>query len=193
MADLATLAEFKAHLGGDAGSLPADAVLQMLLDGTEEDFERECGRASVPFVAAALARAEVRDGVGSDAIWLDYGITTLTSVTLGYDHSDPDETLTVADLIYAAGSRRIVRLNGWFGPFDAPRYVKITYDAAADLPTDVKLAVLDEATRRYRTRGSEEVKSETMGPYSVTYRDASVGHSGDSGWSRAIAKHTRVL
>jgi hypothetical protein len=191
MADLATLAEFEEFLGG---VVAAEATLrQSLLDGTEADFERECGRASVPFVAAQSARAEVRDGVGSDAVWLDYSITTLTSVTLGYNHASPDETLVVGDLIYAAGSRRIVRLDGWFGAFGAPRYIKVTYDAAADLPLDAKLAVLSEAARRYRSRGSEEVKSETMGPYSVTYANSSTGTNGDTDWSRAVANHTRVL
>lgn len=192
MADLATLAEFKAHLGGDAGSLPADAVLQMYLDSTEDAFERECGRASVPFVAAQSARAEVRDGVGSDAIWLDYSIVTLTSITLGYDHAAPTETLVVADLLYAAGERRIVRKDGYFGCFGAPRYVKITYSAAADLPVDAKMAVLQEAARWYRARGSEEIKSETMGPYSVTYANTSTRDPA-SDWSRAVAAHTRVL
>jgi hypothetical protein len=191
VADLATLAEFEEFLGG---TVAAEATLrQAILDGVEAAFERECGRTAIPFVAAQSARAEVRDGSGSEAIWLDYPITTLTSITLGYDHTDPDETLTVADLLYASGTRRIVRQDGWFGPFEAPRYVKVTYDAAADLPADAKLAVLREAARRYRARGSEEVKSETMGPYSVTYATASTGTSGDPEWRAAVAMHTRVL
>lgn len=189
-ADLVSLAEFDAWLGGAVTA--ENDMRTAILEQVEAQFERECGRSAIPFVAAQPGRAEVRDGTGSEAIWLDYPISVLTSITLGFDHTNPTETLTVGDLLYAAGERRIVRQDGRFGCFGAPRYVKVTYNAAADLPVDAKLAILNEAARRYRARGSEEVKSETMGPYSVTFA-RSTGASEESDWSRAVAAHTRVL
>jgi hypothetical protein len=191
VADLATLAEFETMcLGGVVAS--EATVRQAYLDMAEAFFERECGRSAVPFVAAQSARAEIRDGTGTNMVFLDYGITTLTSITLGYDHTDPVETLTIPDLLYAAGERRVVRLDGYFGCFGAPRYVKVTYDAAADLPADAKLAVLTGAAALYSRRGEEGVKSETAGPYSITYRDQeTVGLSPI--WRAAVANHARVL
>jgi hypothetical protein len=191
MADLATLAEFEAFLGGTVAA--EEALRQSLLDMAEAMFERECGRSHIPFVAAQSARAEYLDGVESDALWLDYGITTLTSITLGFDHASPTETLTVANLVYAVGERRVFRKDGYFGGFGWPRYIKVTYNAAADLPADAKLAVLTGAASLYQRRGSEGVKSETMGPYSVTYWQDTAGVAMPPIWQAAVMAHARVV
>lgn len=190
MATLVSDADFDVYLGG---AVAADATIRSsILARVLARFQRECGRTSIPFQDAEATRVEVRDGTGSCELYLDYSITTLTSITLGFDHTNPTETLTIADLLYAAGTRRIVRTDGRFGSFGAPRYIKVTYAAAADLPVDAADAIYQEAAREYRERGSEEVQSETMGPYSVTYKKARVaGELTD--WDRAVANHARVL
>lgn len=189
MATLVSLTEFDTWLGGAVAS--ENQLRTDILTRVQQRFERECGRSSVPFVDAALGRVEVRDGTGTCEVFLDYGITTLTAVTLGTDPLAPDETLDVADLVYTAGKRRIVRADGGrFGRFGAPQYVHVTYDAAADLPADVADAIYQQAAAEYRRRGSEETKSETMGPYSVTYATGS-GADAVSTWDRVVGTHTR--
>lgn len=190
MADLATLVEFKEFLGVSGSG--EDSLLTTILDAAEATFERECGRGSTPFVAAQTGRIEYRDGTGTCQLFLDYSISVLTSITLGFDHAAPVETLTVANLVYGADSRRITRTDGWFGRFGAARYVKVTYDAAADLPADAKLAVLVGAASVYQHRGSEGIKSETMGPYSVTYFDPGTVAAFPPIWAAAVAAHTRA-
>lgn len=188
MATLVSLTEFDTWLGGAVAS--ENTLRTDILTRVQRRFERECGRADVPFVDAASGRVEYRDGTGTCELYLDYGITTLTSITLGFDHSEPDETLLVGDLIYSTNARRIVRLDGVFGCFGAPRYVKVTYDAAADLPADAADAIYQAAAAEYRRRGGEGVKSETMGPYSVSYFDAQTTTITDV-WRTAIGNHMR--
>jgi len=191
VATLVSLTEFDAWLGG---AVTAENTLrQDILDRVQARLERECGRSGIPFVDAQSARTEVRDGTGSCELYLDYPVSVLTSITLGFDHTNPVETLVVGDLIYAAGSRRIVRVDGGrFGCFGAPRWVKVTYDTAADLPKDAADAVYQMAATEYRRRGSEEVRSETMGPYSVTYGDAGASTATDA-WAAAVAAYMRVI
>jgi hypothetical protein len=191
VADLATLAEFEEFLGG---TVATEATLrQSVLDMAEAMFERACGRAHIPFVAAQTARVEYRDGSGSNELYLDYPVSALTTITLGFDHAAPTETLVVADLLYAVGERRIVRTDGGFGCFGAPRYVKATYNAQADLPADAKLAVLTGAASLYQRKGAEGVKSETMGPYSITYRDDAGVVTLSPVWEAAVMAHARVI
>lgn len=191
MADLASLAEFDSWLGGAVAA--ENTVRQAFLDYVEATFEAQCGRREYPFSAALPNRTEVLDGTGTCEVYTRYPIGTLTSVVLGDRVSTPDETLVVGDLLYAAGTRRIVRTDGgWFGRFARARYVHITYDTQADLPTDAKMAVLAEAARLYRARGSEDVQSETMGPYSITVAKKVPGQD-DPVWAAAIAANVRVV
>lgn len=189
---LVTLAEFDTWLGG---AVTAENTLrQAILDQVEATFLRECGRELVPFADTQAARAETRDGTGTAFLFLDYPVTTLTSVTLGYDPLTPDETVDITQVVRGAGRRRLVRIDGGaFGGFGAPRYVKVVYDAGADLPTDVKAAILRMAATMYRRRGSEEVKSETMGPYSVTFANVDQVAAADPVWAAAVAGHTRSV
>ena len=184
-----SLTEFDTWLGGAVAS--ENQLRTDILTRVQKRFERECGRSSVPFVDAALGRVEVRDGTGTCEVFLDYGITTLTAVTLGTDPLAPDETLDVADLVYTAGKRRIVRADGGrFGRFGAPQYVHVTYDAAADLPADAADAIYQTAAAEYRRRGDEGVRSETAGPYSVSYFDQSDATTADV-WNEAVGAHMR--
>jgi len=187
-ADLVSLTEFDTWLGG---AVTAENTLRTtMLEQVEAMFERACGRTHIPFQAAQTTRVEVRDGTGSSVIHLDYAISTLTSVVLGYDPAEPDETLVVADLLYAAGSRRLVRTDGVFGGFGAPRYVHVTYAAQADLPTDAAMAVLRVATAIYRQRGSEGVFSESVGGQ---FQQLAKLPKDDPVWEMAVAAHARAL
>lgn len=162
---LVTLAEQKTYLG-DAPASADDALLTALIDDVEALFASETGRLITSYQAAGTARTEILDATGSAELYLDYPITALTSVKLGNDPAAPDETLTVADknvLVYAAGSRRIVRTDG--GKFGTraglPRYVQVVYDFAADLAPNAKIAIKRAVALIYRQRGSEDVATES--------------------------------
>lgn len=192
---LVTLAELKTYLG-DAPASADDTLLTQLIDDVEALFASETGRALSSFQAAGSARTEVHDGTGSSTLWLDYPIVALTSITLGYDASVPDETLTIADrnvLVYAVGERRIMRTDGGrFGRVGWPGYVQVVYDFGADLPDNAALAIKSVAAMAYRRRGSEAEKSETLGSfYSHTMVDdiATV----DPFWTMAVAANRRTL
>jgi hypothetical protein len=170
MASLVTLAELKAYIT-PAPDASNDALLQELLDNVQALFEAECGRQIVGFIAADTGRVEVHDGDGSSDIWLDYPIAALTSITLGYDPADPDETLDVANkkvLVFGVGERRISRVDcGTFGRFAdiARRYVQIVYDHQGDLPETGKLAIKSVVATVYARRGTETMRSETIGNF----------------------------
>jgi hypothetical protein len=190
-ADLVTLAEFDTWLGGAVAA--ENDMRTALLEQVEATLERECGRTAIPFRAAQTGRIEKRDGTGGRSLYMDYAINDITSISLGYVEAvtlDPDDDDIVR---WAAGSRRITRVDGGtFGCHGSPLLVTVTYDAQADLPADAKIAVLRMAATLYRRRGSEEVKSETMGPYSVTYANAEAFTAADPVWAATVAGHMRL-
>lgn len=169
-AALVTLAEQKTFLGIAVTTF--DTVVQSILDHVEDLLVTQCGRRHRPFSAAQTARAEVRDGTGTDRIVLDYVVAALTSVKIGRDSSAPNETLDITDvdvLAYAVGKRTLVRVDGGsFGGRGEPRVVHVTYNAAADLPDFCKLAVKRATALIYRQLGSEDAASESIAGYSRT-------------------------
>lgn len=190
MADLVSLPEIVRFLGLDSGT--DEELLGELLDHVEGLFEAETGRRRKPFVASAT-RTEYQDGSGSPVLWLDYPLSTLTSVKLGHDATDPVETLTIGDsdiLTYEVGSRRLARTDGGvFGRAGQERYVQIVYTHQADLPEDAQLAIKSACALLYRRRGSEDVKDSSLSGYSQTLATL----SDDPCWSRAVAAHRRVV
>lgn len=193
--ELVALADFETFLGDNTAS--EQSVRTGLIAQVKATFERECGRGRIPFQDAQAARVERLSGTGNDTLVLDYPIGSLTSVKLGFDSATPDETLSVADrrvLVFSAGSRVLRRVDGGtFGPFGAPEYAEVTYNAAADLPADAKLAVLRRAAAVYRQRGSEEASSESVGDVSVAFGlHQSAPGQGDTVWHDAVAAHART-
>lgn len=190
---LVTLAELKTYLG-DAPATADDVLLGALLDDVEALFASETGRTITSFMAAGSARVEVLDGSNSHDLYVDYPITALTSITLGYNAGAPDETLSVADknvLVYAVGGRKISRTDGGtWGRFGRSRYVTVTYDYAADLAPSAKLAIKSVAAQAYRRRGSEDVKSETLGSFYSHTMVADVA-ADDPYWPKAVAANAR--
>jgi hypothetical protein len=193
---LVSLAALKTHLGDAPTSGDDDELLEQLIDDVEALFASETGRALSSYRAATTASIEVHDGTGSADLYLDYPITVLTSVKLGYDAAVPDETLTIADknvIVYAAGARRITRTDGGcFGRAGQPRYIQVVYDAAADLPGNASLAIKSVTATAYRRRGSEDVKSETAGSfYSHTLVDDIA--TADPFWTMAVSANRRTV
>lgn len=182
--------EFVAFLGEAADTPDADAM-GALVAQVEALFVSECQRRDRPFQEAELGRVEEHDGTGGRTLWLDYNVTALTSLTLGYDPDDPDETLDVDDpaaVQWRVGSNRIRRLDGCFGEAGQPGYVHVTYDAAAYLPDDAKAAILRRAAAVWRNRGSEDASSERIGGAMVEL----VNGAPDAVWEAAVAAHRAV-
>lgn len=193
MALIVQLPELKDYLG-DAPASSDDAVLTNILSDVQALFEAQAGRSAGSFIDAGTARTEVKDGTGSPDLYLDYPVTSLTSVKLGYDSSAPDETLDVSNKLivnWAAGSRRIARVDGGrFGYPGQSRYVTVVYNNAADIPDSARLGIKSVAAKAYRRKGSEEVKSETVGNfYSVTMLEEIM--SADEFWQAAVSASTR--
>ena len=167
MPDLVSLADLQTFLELSSGT--DDDLLTDLLDHAEGLFESETGRKDAPFVTSGSARSEVRDGTGSAEIYLDYPISDVTSISLGFDSSNFEETLDPADpdiVVWGAGSRKIERVDGGvFGRLGKPRYLTIVYDFQADLPEEAQLAIKRVVAQIYRQRGSEDADREQIGSY----------------------------
>lgn len=159
---LLALDELQAFLGGET-SEDSD-LLERILAQVELQFLRATNRLGRPFQDAQSARVEVQDGTGSGFLFTDYPIAALTvPITLGYA-SPWDESLDPSDasvLQFLEGGRRVARVDGGiFGALDRPGYVRITYDAAADKPEDVKLLFKRFAGAIYHESNTDEASSE---------------------------------
>lgn len=184
MAELVSVAQAAAYLGGID---PADEALRGLVEQVEAAFNAACGRGDRPFQAKQTARTERQDGNGRTVLFLNYPVDDLTSIKLGYDSADPDETLDVDDrskLIWEVGSRRVTRIDsGIFGARGAPSYLTVVYDAGEDWPVDAEAALLRRIAALYGQRGAEDVQSEAVGGY----RADLASPDSDSVWRDAVA------
>lgn len=197
MPDIVTVAELKEYLG-DAPASSDDALLEALLDNVEALYERACLRDVGFFRASDTDLTEVLDGTGSRNLWLSYPIAAITSITLGYDSAAADETLTVASkavVSYGVGSRLVTRTDGgWFGLVGQRRYVEVVYDHQGNLPADAKLPIMQVASSLYRNRGSEGMKSETVGSfYSYTRDDAESIAANNLLWQLSVEANTPAV
>lgn len=168
------------------------AVLKTLLAEVKAFFEQQVDRARAPFADTQTGRVEVHDGTGSALLTVDYPIAALTSITLGHNPASPIETLTVNDpslLVFATGDRTIERVDGGtFGEYRKPRYIHVTYNAEADLPVDVAIAVKRLTAQLYRQRGSEDAQTEAVSGYSRTMADLATT---DPIWRQTVQRHAR--
>lgn len=190
MPDLVSLEDLQTFLELSGGT--DDDLLTDLLDHAEGLFESETGRKEAPFVTSGTARSEVRDGTGSAEVYLDYPISDVASISLGFDSSAFDDTLDPDDpdiVVWGAGSRKIERVDGGiFGRLDKPRYLTIVYDFQADLPEEAQLAIKRVVAQVYRQRGSEDATREQIGSY---IRTISKLVKDDPLWRRAVAGNRR--
>ena len=192
MSDLVSLAEAKVFLEIPVATTGDDTLLTDLLEHAEGVFESDAGRKSVPFTAAASARSEVRDGTGTRHIDLDYDISDVTSISLGFDSSDFVETLDPDDadeVVWGTSQRRITRVDGGrFGSADWPRYITVVYNHEADLPEEAQQAIKRLVEQVYRQRGSADATKETIGGYT---RDLSNLMASDPLWRQAVEGNRR--
>jgi hypothetical protein len=190
MSDLVTIVELKLYLG-DAPASADDELLQALLDDVEAMYERDTLHAPGFYTAADTDVTEVLDGTGTTRVYLPYPIAAVTSIKLGYDSAAPDETLNTSNkrvVVFGVGSRSITRTDGGrFGCVRQPRYVEVVYDHLGDLPEDAKLPIMEVVSSVYRNRGSEGMKSETVGSfYSYTRDDVQAAAATNVNWQRAV-------
>ncbi len=145
-----------------------DSLIQTIVDSVEELFLVDAGRKARPVATTATAaRTEYQAGTGTCLLTTDYPIASITSLKIGHDASDPDETLTATDVdvvTWATGSRSVYRTDGgWFGLRGQPRMVQIVYTNDADANTSgPTLAIKRAVAQVYRQIGSEDAKSETL-------------------------------
>lgn len=191
---LVTASDCKVHM--NVTSTGDDSLIQTYVDAVEQLFVAQCGRNGRPFATSATGRSEVQAGTGTPLLVLDYPVSSasgITSLKIGYDVSNPDETLTATDidtLTVATGSRNVWRTDGaHFGKLAEPRVVHITYNHNGDTTVEgtdaAKLAIKRAVAAVYRQRGSEDAKSETLpNGYQRTIEEVC---SGDRLWHLAVA------
>lgn len=194
MPDLVNRTDLQTFLGVADGT--DDDLLTDLLEHAEAMFESQTGRTASPYTAAQTAQTEVHDGTGLPDLYLDYAISALTTVKLGFDSSDPVETLDPTDideLTFAVGKRRLTRTDGGlFGRAGKQRYIEIKYNHQADLPEDAQLAVKRLVAQIYRQRGSEDATFEAFGQGQYQRRMANIADE-DPLWLRTVAAHRRMV
>jgi hypothetical protein len=153
-----------------------DDQLQVLLDQVEALLLQQANRVDVPFkVSGEEDRVEYHSGTGGRKLWLGYPIADVTSIKLGLDPSDPDDTLDPADktvVRWYLGTRKLDRVDGGvFGTKDVPYYVEVTYDTQADRTQDLnaaRLAIVRRVAAIWRQVGLEGVESERQPDLSAT-------------------------
>jgi hypothetical protein len=173
-----------------------EALLGDLLSGLTTLFENQCGRPACPFGKAQPGRVEIVDPIpGSRKLWVDYPIQALTAIAVGRDVAVPDLTLNpalAAQVVWRVGQRIITRTDGgvWRYTRLYPSWVKVTYDAQADLPKDAKLAIQSVAAKLYREKDTGVLKSWTLGDESQTLETAAAQ---DTTWAGALENHSRGI
>jgi hypothetical protein len=192
MADLLTLTELKTYLGVTVTT--DDTLLTQLLNDVEALFESATLRPPGSYTAGD-ERTEVLSGTGTQNLWLAYPIAEdgLLSVSIGYTTSA--ESLDLSNIVYGEGSRVITRIDGGvFGTVGQPRYVTVVYEHQGNLPEDAKLAIKSVVASIYRNRGSEGMRSETVGSfYSYTRDDIASATASDPFWQTAVENNRPVV
>lgn len=183
---LVGLTELKTYIPGTPSG--DDTVLQDLLDHVENKFLRDCGRLSRPFATTQASITEWQDGTGTATLYLNYVPSAITSIKLGRDSSDPDETLDSSDvdvLVWtASASRKLVRTDGGvWRETDEAKCIQVVYAGVADLPEAPQLAIKRLVAALYRQRGAEDVSSESVGAF---YSRQLAKPVEDSVWLQAV-------
>lgn len=162
---LATLTEVKRYLGVKSSSAQDfpdvstfETYLQELMDNVEALLEAECG---VTFASAASISNEPHDGTGTEVLYANYPVGTLTSVKIGIDATAPDETLTTIPDDIDSNGRQVLRRGGVWPA--GRKNVYLTYTSADYKPEVAKQALYEGVAFLYRRRGKEHVSSTTLG------------------------------
>lgn len=160
MSVLVTVAQLKSYLRYD--KTDQDTELQAILDAVEELL---ADLTDQTFAAAGPVTDENYSGDGTNVLLLRRPASSVTSVKVSAARTpnNPDVTIPASDLVIDPGNkRRLIRFQG--GSF--PRGVLnlfVTYQAADNLPEIAKQAVKQAAAFIHRRRGSEHVRSQSLG------------------------------
>jgi hypothetical protein len=197
VSDIVTLSELQDYLGGTFTS-EDDELLSALLDNVEAMYERDTLHPAGFYQAAASAVTVVLNGTGSSYLYLPYAIDDLTSISLGYDSASPLESLDVLSasvVSYGVGDKVVYRTDGGsFGAYGLRRYVHVVYDHLGNLPEDAKLPIMEVVASIYRNRGSEGMRSETLGSfYSYTRDEAQASAATNVNWQTSVALNRPVV
>jgi len=185
MADLVTLAEVKEYMG--ITGTDYDDLLESLISRMSRFVETYCQRSF-----AEAERTEYYDGTEYNDGTLIVNNWPISSVAELFDN--PDRTFAAESEIVAAdyvvyedsGIVQILIDNtteylsgatmGHSSGFQVGRQsIKIKYTAgysAANMPEDLKGAVIELVSRKFNVRGQEGIKSERLGRWSRTYGTA---------------------
>lgn len=157
---LVTLADLKSYLkyskSDEDGPLQAslDAVEAHLADLTDQIFS-----------AAGAVTDESHSGDDAKDLFLRRPATSVTSVKVSAtrDFVSPDETIAAGDLVVdPTNAQRIVRFQG--GVFPAGQFnLAATYAAKEHKPEVAIEAVKQAVALLFRIRGSEHVRSQSLG------------------------------
>lgn len=196
MLTLASAADLLTYLGEDSGDGGLLTIAGRMGAAVESALNADCLRTERPFLIAPTPpatmedRTEVHDGTGGRSLYLDYPVTGLVSLVLGYDASDPDVTLDVDDpteVQFRVGHRRIRRLDGEFGCQGQSGYVHVTYTPQADAPDDAVQVLMDEVSRLWQQRGSQDA---TVERYGGAHVELAVERS--AAWKAFVERHREV-
>jgi hypothetical protein len=138
--------------------------LLKIRDAVEEAIVHDCNR---EFGPTGLLVDEPYDGTGTKMIFTRRGIQSLESIKFRYLPEIVQEqffTLDISQYItWSPGKRRI---HSMVYPFPhGYDNVLISYHYSGDQPTMAMQAVREGTAMLYRTRGSEDARSEQMGTF----------------------------
>lgn len=160
MATLVLLADFKTYL--KYTKTDEDGPLQAILDAIEANL---ADLTDQTFAAAGTVTDEVHSGSGGIDLFLRRPASSITSVKVSAAGTPgtPDDTIPTTDLrIDPVNDFRLVRFQG--GVFPLGRFnVFVTYAAKSNLPLVAVEAVKEGAALLHRIRGSEHVRSQSLG------------------------------
>lgn len=121
--------------------------LEMIVAGVQADFETICNRS---FDSATYT--EYHDGVGNDRLHLEqFPVTSITGVYEDTSREWEASSEVDSDDYFLVDESVIMRKSGLFTVF--PQAIKVVYVAgysSVTMPSDLKMACIDEVVRRYR-------------------------------------------
>lgn len=152
------------HLGLTSAD---DAALVVMIGGATAYL----GHALNRYLGPPLVRVELKDGLGTDTVYLDHPITAAPETELSVEkRAGPFSTwVAVAAEDVVQEGQRVIGRSAW--P-EGRGTVRVIYEAgyqAEEGPAELRQLVLELVALRWREQGEESPKlAETLGDYSYT-------------------------
>jgi hypothetical protein len=163
MAKLVTDADIYAYLEIDAADDEGGNLLK-LRDAVEDLLEHDTSQTFGPEEAVV---DEAHDGLGNQTLYTRRPIKSLTSIKFRYIREglqDQYFNLDLTDYVtFTVGKRRIRSQYQCFP--EGYDNILVSYVAAANQPKIASQAVREVTAMLFRTRGSEDARSEQMGTF----------------------------